>query len=161
MGYEGGCPKINGQGITNHIKVKQRPRYDGLGYGHREFGECSKIFEAKKSSYDDMSHQDGSDNGNLSPKRDECFNGICMSSSNPHHQSYNPRDMYKCHGYFPNVGNFDYLWDMYPCTFCNVAHHFVADCEQHKVMVKRMDQILGIKHQKPPSNLNTSLSMGK
>ena len=71
MGYEGGCLRVNGQGITNPIMVKGRPRYQGLGYGHREFGECYKIFEAKKSSDDDMSHQDGSDNVNFSSKRDE------------------------------------------------------------------------------------------
>lgn len=50
MGYEGGGLGINGQGITNPIIVKERPRYQGLGYRHREFGECSKLFEAKKSS---------------------------------------------------------------------------------------------------------------
>jgi len=55
MGYEGGHVGINGQGITNLIKVKERPKYQGLGYGHRVFGECSKLSEVKKSSDDDMS----------------------------------------------------------------------------------------------------------
>lgn len=109
MGYEGGHLRINSQGITNPIKVKEIPRYEGLGYRHRAFRECSKLSEAKKSSEDDMSHQDGSNNGNLSPKRDECFKGLCISSSSPHHQIYIPTDRYKCHGNFPNVGNFLYL----------------------------------------------------
>lgn len=61
-----------------------------------------------------MSHQDGSDNGNLSPTRDDCCKGLFMSSFDPHHQSYSPRDRYKFHGNFSNVANFDYLRDMYP-----------------------------------------------
>lgn len=134
MGYEEGGLKINGQGINNPIMVKDRTRYQGLGYGNREFGDCSKLFEVKKSLEDDMSHQDGSDNVNLSPKGDECFNecckGIFMSSSNPHCQSYNPRDRYKCHGNFPNIDNFDYLWDMYPCIYSDEVYHCVVDCEQ-------------------------------
>lgn len=86
-----------------------------------------------------MSHQDGSDNSNLSPKGYECFKVIFISSSNPHHKSYNPRNTYKCRGIFLNVGSFDYLWEMYPCTFCNAAHHCGCNYEQHKVMVKRVD----------------------
>lgn len=70
MGYEGGGLRINGQGITNPIEVKKQPRYEQLGYGHGEFGECSKLVDAKKSRDDDMSRQYGSDNGNLSPNRD-------------------------------------------------------------------------------------------
>ena len=109
MGYEEEGLKINGQGISNPIMVKDRIRYQGFGYGNREFGDCSQLFEVKKSLEDDMSHQDGSDNVNLSLKRDECFKGHCMSSSNPHCQSCSTRDRYKSHGDFPNVGNFDYL----------------------------------------------------
>ena len=159
MGYEGECLGNNGKGINNPIMVKETPRYEGLGYGHREFIECSKLFEAKKSSDDDMSHQDGSDNGNLSPKRYESIKVLFMSSSSPHHQSYSPRDKYKFHGNFLNVGNFDYLWDMYSFTFCNVVEYCVVDCEKHKVMVKRMDQIHGINRVKPPLSLNTFLLM--
>ena len=94
--------------VSNPIEVKEQIIYEGLCYGHGDFGEHSKICEAIKSSNDDMSHQDGSDNGNLFLKGDEIFKGIWMSSSSPHHQSYNPRNKYKCHGNFPNVGNFDY-----------------------------------------------------
>lgn len=130
MGYEGGCLRINGQGIMNPILVDERPRYQGLGYGHKEFGSCSKLFEENKSSYDDMSHQDGSDNVILSPKGDECFKGLFMSLSNPHHQSYNPRDKYTCHGNFQNVGDFDYLWHMYSSTFCDAINHCVDYCEE-------------------------------
>ena len=116
--------------------VNERPRFQGLGYGHREFGECSKPFEEKKSWLDHMSHQDGGDNVNLSPKRYECFKGIFMSSSSPHCQSYIPRGKYKCHENFPKVSNFDYLWDMYPFTFSDGVDHYVDDCEQCKLMVK-------------------------
>ena len=42
MGYKGGGLGINGQGITHPLKVKERPRYDSLGYG-----KCFKSFEAK------------------------------------------------------------------------------------------------------------------
>lgn len=136
MGYEGGCLKINGQWITNTIMVEERPRYQGLVYGQREFGEFFKQFEAKQSSENDISHQDGGDNANFSPKRDECFKGPCMSSSIPHHQSCGPRDRYQSHGIFPNVSNFDYLWYMYPCTFCDATEHCVDICEKCMVMVK-------------------------
>ena len=161
MGYEGGGLGIDGQGITNLIMVQERPKYQGLGYGQREFGEFSKRFEANQSSEDDMSHQDGGDNVHLSPKRCECFKGPCMSSSNPHCQSCNLRDKYKSHGCFPNVGNFDYLWDTYPCTFCDAVDHCVVVCEQLMVTVKRMDHIVGIKHDESPSHLRTSLSASK
>lgn len=59
------------------------------------------------------------------------------------------------------LGNFDYLWDMFPCKFCDVADHCVANCEQNKDMVKKMDQIIGIKHEEPLTSFKTSLSMGK
>ena len=55
----------------------------------------------------------------------------------------------------------DYLWNMYPCTFCDAFDHCVAICEKHMVMVKRMDQITGIKHDESPSPLRTSLSLSK
>jgi len=72
MGYDGRGLGVNGKGIISPIKVKERPRYEGLGYGHGEIGECSKIVEAKKSSSDDISRHDGSDDGKLSSKKDEC-----------------------------------------------------------------------------------------
>ena len=75
MGYNKRGLIINGQSITNLIEVKEWPWYEGLGYGHEEIGRCSKITEEKKSSSDDMSHHDASDNGKLSPKRDECSKG--------------------------------------------------------------------------------------
>ena len=68
MDYEGGGLNINGQGITNPIMVEERPKYQGLGYGQRVFGEYSKHFEAHQSSEDEMSHKDGGDNVHLSPK---------------------------------------------------------------------------------------------
>jgi len=58
MGYEGGGLRINGQGITDLIMVKERPTYQGLSYGHKELGECFKLFEVKKPPEEDMSHQD-------------------------------------------------------------------------------------------------------
>lgn len=130
-----------------------------MGYDHREIGECSKIVEAKKSSSDDMSHNDGSDDGKLSPKRYECSKGHVKSS--PHCQSHNSKEKFKCHGDFGNVGDIDYLWEKFPCTFCDAADHCVADCEQHKVMVKRMDQILGTKHEESLPVMKTSFLMGK
>ena len=42
MGYEGGGLDINDQGITYTIMDEERPKYQGLGYDQREFGECSK-----------------------------------------------------------------------------------------------------------------------
>jgi len=161
MGYEGGGLDINGQGITNPIMVEEILKYQGLGYGQREFGECSKWFEAQKSSKDGMSHQDGGENSHLSPKRDECLKVPCISSSTPLHQSYSPRDKYKSHGCFPMHGNFYYLWNMYPCTFCDAFDHCVAICEKHMVMVKRMDQILGIKDNDSPLHERTPLSTRK
>ena len=103
MGYEGGGLDINGQGITNPIMVEERTKYQGLGYGQKEFGEFSKQFEAQQAFEDDMSHQDGGDNVHLSLKRDKCLKGPCMSSSTPHRQSCNPRERYKSHGSFPNA----------------------------------------------------------
>jgi len=92
-----------------------------------------------------MSHHDGRDNDKLSPKRDKWSKGHANSS--PHLQSHSPKDHYKFHGDFKNVGNFDYLWDMFPCTFCDAIGHCEDDCEECKVMVIRMDQILGTKHE--------------
>jgi len=42
LGYEGGGFDINGQSITNSIMVQERPKYQGLGYGDGEVGECFK-----------------------------------------------------------------------------------------------------------------------
>lgn len=36
MGYDGRGLRVNVQGNINHIEVKERPRYEGLGYGHGE-----------------------------------------------------------------------------------------------------------------------------
>ena len=44
MGYEKGKGLgRQGQGIVNPIKVEERPRYLGLGYGEGDLGESSKI----------------------------------------------------------------------------------------------------------------------
>jgi hypothetical protein len=43
MGYEGKGLGIEGQGIVNPIKVVERPRYLGLGYGKVEIGSSSKM----------------------------------------------------------------------------------------------------------------------
>lgn len=139
MGYEGGGLGINGQGITNPIMVEGIPKYQGLGYGQREFGECSKWFEAQQSYKDEMSHQYGGENVHLHPKWDECLKGPCTSLSTRHHQSCSPRYRYKSHGFFPNASNFDYLWNMYPCTLCDAFDHCVVVCEQCMVIVKIMD----------------------
>jgi len=50
MGYEGGGLNINGQGITNPIMVEERPKYMGLGYGRRDFGEYSKKLEVHQTT---------------------------------------------------------------------------------------------------------------
>ena len=71
------------KGSPIQLWYKRDPKYEGLGYGEKEFGECSKRLEAQQSSEDDMSHQDGGDNVHLSPNQNECFKGPCMSSSTP------------------------------------------------------------------------------
>lgn len=106
-----------------------------------------------------MSHHHGSDSGKLSPKRDVCSKGHAKSNSS--HQSHNPKDMYNCHGDSINVGDFDYLWKMFPFTFCDASDHIVVYCEQRKVMVKRMEQILGTRHEEPLLVMKTSFSIGK
>ena len=42
--------------VSNPIEVKEQIRYEGLGYDHSEFGECSNIFEENKSPDDYMPH---------------------------------------------------------------------------------------------------------
>lgn len=100
-----------------------------------------------------MSHHDGSDNGKFSPKRDECSKW--HAKSNSPHQSDNPKDRYKRHGDFNNV------WEMFPCTFCHATNHCLVDCEQRKVLVKIMEQILRTRYEEPLSVMKNSLSMGK
>jgi len=84
-----------------------------------------------------------------------------MSSSTPHRQSCSPRDRHKYHGHFPNAGNFDYFWNMYPCTFYDAFDHCVVICEKFMVMLKRMDNIIGMKHDEYPSHERVSFSVSK
>lgn len=55
MGYEGGDFGKNDQDITSPIMVGERPKYQGLGYSQREFGECSKRFELHQTSEHEIS----------------------------------------------------------------------------------------------------------
>ena len=55
MGCEGGGININFQGIINPIMVEERLEYMGLGYGRKEFGECSKHIEAHQESEEEIS----------------------------------------------------------------------------------------------------------
>lgn len=48
--YEGGCLDINGQDIFNPFMAQGRQKYQGLGYGWREFGECPKRLEEHQPS---------------------------------------------------------------------------------------------------------------
>ena len=50
MGYRGGGLGINGQGVTQPLEVVPRQPFAGLGYGHEEKGECSKVVEVKAIS---------------------------------------------------------------------------------------------------------------
>jgi hypothetical protein len=50
MGYRGGGLGINGQGVTQPLEVVPRQPFAGLGYGHEEKGECSKVAETKAIS---------------------------------------------------------------------------------------------------------------
>ena len=50
MGYKGGGLGIHGQGITQPLKVVQRPRLAVCGYGQEEIGECSKSVEERATS---------------------------------------------------------------------------------------------------------------
>jgi hypothetical protein len=45
MGYRGGGLGINGQGVTQRLEVVPRQPFAGLGYGHEEKGECSKLLK--------------------------------------------------------------------------------------------------------------------
>ena len=47
------------------------------------------------------------------------------------------------------------------CTFCDAVDHCVTDCEKHKTMVKRMEQILGTRYEGSLLVMKTSLLMGK
>ena len=50
MGYRGGGLGINGQGVTQPLEVVPRQPFAGLGYGHEEKGECSKVADTKSVS---------------------------------------------------------------------------------------------------------------
>ena len=58
-------------------------------------------------------------------------------------------------------GNFEYLWNQYPCTFCDAFDHYVVVCEQHMIMVKQMNQNLGIKYNEFLSHDRTSMLANK
>lgn len=92
MDYEGGCLDINGQDISNPFMAQGRPKYQGLGYGWREFGEFPKRLEEHQPFEDEMSPP--YENVNSSPKWDEYLKGPCMASSTPLCRGCNPRHMY-------------------------------------------------------------------
>jgi hypothetical protein len=48
--YSGGGLGINAQGVTQPLEVVPRQPFAGLGYGHEEKGECSKVAEVNANS---------------------------------------------------------------------------------------------------------------
>ena len=95
--------------------VEERLEYQGLGYRQKVFGECSKQLEAHQNSEHEMSPP--------------CDN----------RRSCDSKDNYNSQECFPMHGNFEYLWNQYPCY---AFDHCVVVCEQNMIMVKRMNQIL-------------------
>ena len=75
--------------------------------------------------------------------------------------SSSAKDMYKSQEAYAKHGDFDYLLEKIPCTFCEYFDHCVAMCEKRMVMVKRMDQILGIKNINSLSQERNFMSLNK
>lgn len=105
MDYECVSLDINSQGITNPFMDYGIPRYQGLGYGWREYGECPKWLEEHQPSEDEMSPP--CENVNSSPKWDEYLKGPFMGLSSPLCWGCNPTCMCNSQGCFPMHENFE------------------------------------------------------
>jgi hypothetical protein len=131
MGYKGGGLGINGQGVTQQLKVVQRPIFVGLGYGQEDIGECSKSPEARATSKTIST--------SLDSKR-----GVKSSSPSPH-KIYNKDNPGKYKGHVQSNSFFNFKkhdsFNMYYCT--RSSNHNVAKNHKNKTWVMKTSTSTG------------------
>jgi hypothetical protein len=163
MGYKGGGPRTNGQGIVDPIEVVVWPRYAEIGYVPKDVGESSKTIreedpmivtetpEVNNSSKDEIdsmqvestsSHDRGFE---TSPGRDEHHNdrvetnSSCQSDSRGNSPRYKKSRNSKMPFDYKHVNHIKQsLWHQIPCTFCGLSNHVVSQCWKRKFLCRKV-----------------------